>query len=115
MHVKRKLMVALAAMIVAGQFGDQSASAATSLDKMIVLQQHLADGNIRDVITFVAENPEMTEGDSPIAEYLLMLVAMYESGGTFGPVSPDLMAFLEARVSELRTSGPREAGSSVIY
>jgi len=80
MKIRRKLTVALAAMIVAGQINGGSVLAAPSADQISALQSLLVANDILAFVGFIRSNPDLFADGSQLAPLLLQILTLYDQG-----------------------------------
>jgi len=115
MVINRKLRITIAAMIAASQIAGSASVAAPTVDQLLTLQDHLAQGNLGAIVTFVDQNPEMLDTDTPLSGMLSDLVAMVQSGVIFSALPPEMIAQLEDSLRTARTSLVQTALRAEIY
>ena len=115
MVINRKLRITIAAMIAASQIAGSASVAAPTVDQLLTLQDHLTQGDLGAIVTFVGQNPDMLEADTPLSGMLSDLVAMAQSGVTLLALPPEMIAQLEASLLNARMSFGQTALSAEIY
>jgi hypothetical protein len=100
MDVRRKLAVTLAAMALAGQLGGTLPLSAAQPDQIEALQGYLSAGDLRGLAGYVQENPALLDDDSPLAAVLADFLAAYRSGPVLTAFPPQVLADLEAALTE---------------
>lgn len=109
MQIRRKLTVALAAMIVAGQINGTASVAAPTADQISVLQAHLAAGDVDAFVAFVQATPDLLQDDTPLASVLRQFLMMY-AGGQLAAFRPESLAEMEMA---LRAAGGQFQSAAV--
>ena len=115
MVINRKLKITIAAMIAASQIGVSASVAAPTVDQLLTLQDHLAQGDLGAIVTFVDQNPDMLDTDTPLAGMLSDLVAMVQSGVILTALPPEMIVQLEASLRSARMSFVQSALVTEIY
>ena len=115
MVINRKLKITLAAMIAASQIVGSASVAAPTVDQLLTLQDHLAQGDLEAIVTFVDQNRNVLDTDTPLSGMLADLVAMVQSGVTLTALPPEMIAQLEASLRNVRMSFVQTALSAEIY
>jgi hypothetical protein len=115
MQIKRKFTVILATMIVAGQIGGTPSHAAPSVDQMLMIQEFLDSGNLGALVAFVEANPGMLQEGSLLADGLLNLMTMFQSGVPLGALSLSMVAELEEALRQSMTQYRQASLTASIY
>ena len=115
MVINRKLKITLAAMIAASQIGGSASVAAPTVEYFLTLQTHLSHGDLGAMVSFIEDNPDMLESETPLSGMLTDLVAMVESGATLSALPLAMIAQLEASLRNARMSFVQTAFRAEIY
>jgi hypothetical protein len=114
MQIKRKLTVALAAMIVAGQINGGSVLAAPSADQISALQSHLVAGDIVTFVGLIRSNPDLLADGWQLTPLLLETLALYDQG-LMTAFNLQLMADLEMAFASADAQVRNAARRAPIY
>jgi hypothetical protein len=115
MDIRRKLAVTLAAMALAGQLGGTMTSAAAHSEEIEALQAYLAAGDLAGLAAFVEANPAILASDSPLGAVLADFLAAYRSGGTVTAFPPQIIADLQAALTQADSQLRQATKTAMIY
>jgi hypothetical protein len=102
--MKRKIGVAVSAMIVASQIGSPLWAVPPTLDQLNVMATYLENNDVAALRAFLQENPELLEGDTTLAILLREFMINTRSLSAFFAFEPDLR-------DAIRSGEPLEEGS----
>lgn len=68
--MKKRLAVTVAALLLGAQMSGKSDAAEPTIDQLEVISALIERGEIETLVVYLAENPQLTEGDSPVAVLL---------------------------------------------
>lgn len=115
MHMRRKLSVAVAALIVSTQLGSVSGVAAPSAVDIGRLQDRLIAQDYQGMAAILGERPEILADGSPLATTLQTFLADFTAGAFTAFTADDLVRLEALMVDACRATASVEAGQACIY
>jgi hypothetical protein len=110
MFVRKKLSIAVAALVVSTQIGSSWGNAAPSAGQIAELQQYLTGKNYAGMANLLTTNPDLLTDDSPLAAILRKFVHDYQTGN-FSAFSAEELARLEIGMTEACGNAPAADGT----
>ena len=107
--MKRKVGVTVAALILAAQLGSPLAAQQPSLEQLTEVAGLLAENDVEGLRAYIEANPELLDGDGPLAALFRRFLVESEDLATYLGLQPDLSEGVGALLGDVET--PPEQGS----
>lgn len=92
--MKKKLAVTVAGLLLGAQLGGHGEAAEPTIEQLEVISELIETGDMEALILFVMENPDLTEGDDPVARRLRDFMEEAQNLSAFLAFDPPLRAAL---------------------
>jgi hypothetical protein len=114
--MRRKAMVTVSAMIVAAQLGSPAYGAEPTADQLGEIIGYLESNDVQALRSYLEQNPELTEGDTTLAQLLRRFMVESVDIGSYLGFTQDLSDALgEGDLGVEGMEGPDEAPGEPAY
>jgi hypothetical protein len=111
--MKKRLGVAVAAMLLGAQIGSPAAAAEPDVEQLALISGYIETGDLEALIQYLTENPELMEGDSVIAVRLREFMNAAENFAAYLAFDPPMRTALARQLFDQGESGSDEIAVAV--
>ena len=102
--MRRKILVTASAMMLAAQLGSPISAAEPSAEQLSTIAGYLESNDVQALRSYLDAFPELTEGNTPLAQLLRRFLVESVGGNEYYRFRPDLS---DAITPDQPDSGPR--------
>jgi hypothetical protein len=111
MKTRKKLAIAVAAMIASTQIGGPALAAAPTADQLATIQSYVSAGDYDALAAFLAVHPELMEAQTGFARELRSFVAAHAVGAAYS-FAPSTLSAMERTLSRVAPSATGARGAA---